>query len=816
LGAELSIQKKKLRLAMTEEEKKKVVEGIFENAPGLYEDVVLYKGLTSEEKELFFRNISKNDKRLICKDYLSTSFDLETDTSDETCCLFELHIRKGTKMFDLSGYRKEGLYGKNKIIFPPGLNLEYKGRKYTYRLDQEYNSFILKTFVFECVDNCGEVRAKQVQIGSKIIPATKLKARINVMTKQAYEKAPIHENLKPDRLKFLIENGADVNLKSGEGKTPLMYSSNTESLKILVENGADVNVKDRKGKTPLMYSHNIDSLKILIENGADVNARQNDGTTVLMTLRSLAEVKYLISKGANTSAKTNKDETILLKNIVDVEEYDDFIQYMMQFNLDVNARDEDQNTPLMYAVKKVFRNSSADEKIEINKAISVLLENGAFPNLLNKKKESALSLASRRQFYIGMKTLLNKGANIDIKNRNGETLLWSEFKKPWEKFNTKKIYFLLDNGANADLTSKDGEYLIFYIIEIIDTYDWKIRELDLAKIIEKIKELDVKNENGDAALHILTKEKINHDYKTKLQIFKLLIENGANVNITNDEGKTPLLLSIGRREFQLEKVQILIKNGADVNHKDNSGISALARAFEEKILEIVKLLLKSGANINENDKSGVPLIFHYFDWTIRGYKPLSFQWLFDNVKGIDLNKKNKEGFAILHKLLSYNADKPGAGMTSVDLFKKYFNKANLDEIKLFVDNGADIKIRDMNERTPLMYAVKNLSIEFVKYLVSEGADINAIDSKGWTVLNYAIFGINKDIVKYILDKGAKEKIKDKYIYSTAIRKAKHIQYKINTYEVNWDRYDYEKNVIDQRKKEIKEIIALLEDYGPKE
>lgn len=59
-------------------------------------------------------------------------------------------------------------------------------------------------------------------------------------------------------LKCLIENGADVNVRSADSKcTPLMTASEVNDLtviKILLEHGADVHLKDKNGLTSLHYA----------------------------------------------------------------------------------------------------------------------------------------------------------------------------------------------------------------------------------------------------------------------------------------------------------------------------------------------------------------------------------------------------------------------------------------------------------------------------------------------------------------------------------------------------------------------------------
>lgn len=78
-----------------------------------------------------------------------------------------------------------------------------------------------------------------------------------------------------EKVKALLEKGADINAKSPYGATPLFFAcdrSNVEMVKLLLEKGADPNVRDTfYGATPLLWSlgkGNAEIIRMLIEKGA--------------------------------------------------------------------------------------------------------------------------------------------------------------------------------------------------------------------------------------------------------------------------------------------------------------------------------------------------------------------------------------------------------------------------------------------------------------------------------------------------------------------------------------------------------------------
>ena len=120
---------------------------------------------------------------------------------------------------------------------------------------------------------------------------------------------------KVDKVKDLIEGGADVNALSEANQTALHFACRdkdkienvVEFVNFLIDKGADVNAKTVSGLTPLIGAANggLDLVKILVDAGADVNHEDDYGESPMKSALEIADEetsleikKYLISKGA--------------------------------------------------------------------------------------------------------------------------------------------------------------------------------------------------------------------------------------------------------------------------------------------------------------------------------------------------------------------------------------------------------------------------------------------------------------------------------------------------------------------------------------
>ena len=87
-----------------------------------------------------------------------------------------------------------------------------------------------------------------------------------------------------------------------------------------------------------------------------------------------------------------------------------------------------------------------------------------------------------------------------------------------------------------------------------------------------------------------------------LEIIRLLVENGANVNYIGYKKFTPIRIAARNGHFEI--IKYLAENGAEIDARAEDGATPLEHAAYKGHIEIVKYLVEKGANINNIDKEG--------------------------------------------------------------------------------------------------------------------------------------------------------------------------------------------------------------------
>lgn len=197
------------------------------------------------------------------------------------------------------------------------------------------------------------------------------------------------------------------------GYTALSLATNIEMMKVLISAGADINHRDKRtGFTPLMNALNsckTDVAKFLIEKGADVNLKSNDGATALILACGCSEeiAKQLINKGADIKAVSDRGMGVftqctgigLSREVVTYE----FAEFLLEKGADI---DETNTTDYYGGYTPLFWAVVSNEA----KLVDFLLKHGANVNLKSSKGKTPLSLATEAGYTNIVEILKKAGA----------------------------------------------------------------------------------------------------------------------------------------------------------------------------------------------------------------------------------------------------------------------------------------------------------------------------------------------------------------------------------------------------------------------
>lgn len=347
------------------------------------------------------------------------------------------------------------------------------------------------------------------------------------------------------------------------------------------------------------------------------------------------------------------------------------------------------------------------------------------------------------------KMFIEKGADIDMQDFNGETILVHSIRNKRNKLvamliekganlnlhykfrletaliiavlaeNDIAAKLLIENGIGIDLQDETGSTPLIYAI-------YKKNETIAKLLIEKGANIDIQSYDGETALITA----INNDYN---EMAKLLIEKGANINARTERHYTALICACKWREDEL--VELLIEKGVnldeqtlnvDDNYKRHN--TALMYAIEGKRYRIIKLLIKKGTDVNLVDSYGKPALMYAIKRKM--YKVVGM--LIE--KGAYLNLQDKKGNTILMQTLE---DK------------------NYEMAEFLIMKGVNLNIKCHHKRTVLVYAsVNNLNSRLIKMMIENGADPNIIDASYNSAFNYAVDHKNLNLIKILLNADA--------------------------------------------------------------
>ena len=215
-------------------------------------------------------------------------------------------------------------------------------------------------------------------------------------------------------------------------------------------------------------------------------------------------------------------------------------------------------------------------------AVKVLLKYGAVVDAQDMKEKSALMAASLNGHTEVIEVLLAHGAKISLESPSNGMTAFSAACKEGE---LKSLEVLLAHGADVESNDINGWSALF--VSAKDYHVVRRYHADIVKyLLQHGANPNVKDMTGTTPL-------IKASQKGSTEIVRVLLEGGANVDIQDDDGSSALFFSA--LSGHAEIVDLLLKHGAQVNLKAEFEKNALIVASFNGYAEIVKTLLNHGA-----------------------------------------------------------------------------------------------------------------------------------------------------------------------------------------------------------------------------
>ncbi|KAG8577757.1 hypothetical protein GDO81_010280 [Engystomops pustulosus] len=264
---------------------------------------------------------------------------------------------------------------------------------------------------------------------------------------------------------------------------------------------------------------------------------------------------------------------------------------------------------------------------------------------------------------------------------------------------------------------------------------WIGSETDLEPHVIKRKKTKVKFDDGAVFLAACSSGDRDEVHK--------LLDRGADINYANVDGLTALHQAC--IDDNLEMVKFLVENEASINQPDNEGWIPLHAASSCGYVDIAEYLISQGADVGAVNSEG--------DTPLDIAEEEAMEELLQNEvnrKGIDVEAARKEEERIMLRdarqwlnsgqINDVRHAKSGGTALHVAAAKGY-----TEVLKLLIQAGYDINVKDYDGWTPLHAAAHWGKEEACRILVENLCDMDAINKVGQTAFDVA----DEDILGYL-------------------------------------------------------------------
>jgi ankyrin repeat protein len=413
---------------------------------------------------------------------------------------------------------------------------------------------------------------------------------------------------------------APARAQAADGTTPLhmaVRNDEVEAARRLLQSGASVAAANRYGVTPAMLAAANGSaamLQLLLDAGADANSASKEGETLLMSAAragSEAAVRQLLARKADPNRKESwLEQTALMWAAAD--NHAAVAAALIDAGADVNARAK----VLTGAPPRPRGSETAFQASHSN------FPRGGFTPLLFAAQYGSADV---------VRVLADRGADLNLPDPDGLTPMMMAIVNG--HYDTAAV--LLEKGADANRVDKSGRGALYFAVDM-NSLEWLFSRPsprpsgDLTPV-DMVKRLLDRGANPNAQIaarpFILHHNATGHPSLVEgttpfmkaastsdIVLMRLLIERGANPNLTTKNKTTPLMLaaglewrdiaSLGTEDESIEAMKICLEHGADVNAVNDLGETALHGAAQRGADRVVQFLADQGATLDAKNKEG--------------------------------------------------------------------------------------------------------------------------------------------------------------------------------------------------------------------